>query len=219
MLSKYSIGNSVSDEKFSEIKIVGTCWGKIVEGWDCLRFPKTILWLYWPHKCIDLTKEYGLHISEGKKHTNVNKFRGAERIRYVIFNIVNEACGDESISSLDKLETRLNASGVGIEYKFRHGTNEIQGLWYIREGKRFPASKIDRRFSLGNICKHISKNRLRHPDSKWMYADGSIVPIHSYQGLKLSARQVEDYTACKSHTGWWLPRGTVNDIYKVQFHP
>lgn len=93
---------------------------------------------------------------------------------------------------------RLKASGVGIEYKFRRGTYEIQGLWYIRKGKRFPASKIDRRFSYDNICNHISKNCLRHSDSKWMYADGSIVPIHSYQGIKLSARQVEDYTAGKA---------------------
>lgn len=150
------------------------------------------------HACIDLTKDYGLHISEGKKHTNVNKLRGSERIRYEIFNIVNGAWEDKSISSFDKFEARLKGSGVRIEYKYRNGTSEIQGLWYIRKGKRFPASKIDRRFSYGNICKHISKNRLRHPDSKWMYADGSIVPIHSYQGIKLSARQVEDYTAGKA---------------------
>lgn len=32
--------------------------------------------------CLDLTKEYGLHISEGKRQTNVNKLRGAEKIRY-----------------------------------------------------------------------------------------------------------------------------------------
>lgn len=150
------------------------------------------------HACIDLTKDYRLHISEGKKHTNVNKLRGAERIRHEIFNIVNDAWEDKSISSFNKFETRLKASGVGIEYKFRRGSYEIQGLLYIRKGKRFPASKIDRRFSYGNICKHISKNRLQHPDSKWMYADGSIVPIYSYQGMNLSARQVEDYTAGKA---------------------
>lgn len=148
--------------------------------------------------CLDLSKEYGLHISEGKKNTKVEKLRGAEKIRYEIFNIVNGAWEDKSISSFDKFETRLKSSGVGIEYKFKRGSNEIQGLWYIRKGKRFPASKIDRRFSYGNICKHLSKNRPRHPDSKWMYADGSIVPIYRYQGMILSTQQVEDYTAGKA---------------------
>ena len=148
--------------------------------------------------CLDLTKEYGLHISEGKKNTKVEKLRGAEKIRYEIFNIVNDAWEDKSISSFEKFEARLKASGVRIEYKYRNDTSEIQGLRYVRKGKRFPASKIDRRFSYGNICKHISKNRPRHPESKWMYADGSIVRIHSYQGMKLSARQVKDYTAGKA---------------------
>lgn len=32
--------------------------------------------------CLDLTKEYRLHISEGKRQTNVNKLRGTEKIRY-----------------------------------------------------------------------------------------------------------------------------------------
>lgn len=148
--------------------------------------------------CLDLTKEYGLHISEGKRNTKVEKLRGAEKIRYEIFNIVNDAWEDRNIISFDKFEARLKASGVGIEYKYRNGTSEIQGLWYTRKRKRFPASKIDRRFSYGNICKHLSKKRPRHPDSKWMYADGSIVPIRSYQGMKLSDRQVEDYTAGKA---------------------
>lgn len=148
--------------------------------------------------CLDLTKEYGLHISEGKQHTNVDKLRGVEKIRYEIFNAVNDVWEDRNISSFDKFEAKLKASGVGIEYKYRRGTNEVQGLWYTRKGKRFPASKIDRRFSYGNICKHLSQNRPKHQESKWMYADGSIVPIYRFRGVKLSSQQIEDYTAGKA---------------------
>ncbi len=148
--------------------------------------------------CLDLTKEYGLHISEGKQHTNVDKLRGVEKIRYEIFNAVNDVWEDRNISSFDKFEAKLKASGVGIEYKYRRGTNEVQGLWYTRKGKRFPASKIDRRFSYGNICKHLSQNRPKHLESKWIFADGSIVPIYRFRGVKLSYQQIEDYTAGKA---------------------
>lgn len=148
--------------------------------------------------CLDLTKEYGLHISEGKQHTNVDKLRGVEKIRYKIFNAVNDVWEDRNISSFDKFEAKLKASGVGIEYKYRRGTNEVQGLWYTRKGKRFPASKIDRRFSYGNICEHLSKNRPLHPNSKWLYADGSIVPITNFRGVKFSGQQVNDYVAGKA---------------------
>lgn len=65
--------------------------------------------------CLDLTKEYGLHISEGKQHTNVDKLRGVEKIRYEIFNAVNDVWEDRNISSFDKFEAKLKASGVGIE--------------------------------------------------------------------------------------------------------
>lgn len=87
------------------------------------------------------------------------------------------------------------ALSTGIEYKYKRGSNELQGLWYTRKGKRFAASKIDRRFSLGNISKHFAANKPRHPQSQWLYADGTIVPISSYKGVKFTPQQIKDYVA------------------------
>lgn len=145
--------------------------------------------------CLDLTKEYGLHISEGKKQTNFNRLRGAEKVRYEIFNAVDAVWNDKSIYTFEQFEARLKASGVGIEYKYKRGSNELQGLWYTRKGKRFAASNIDRRFSLGNISKHLAANKPRHPQSQWLYADGTIVPISSYKGVKFTPQQIKDYVA------------------------
>lgn len=148
--------------------------------------------------CLDLTKEYGLHISDSKRQTNVNKLRGNEKIRYEIFNAVDAAWNDNSISTFSQFETKLKASGVGVEYKFKRGSNEVQGIWYTRKGKRFPASKIDRRFSYGNVKAHLGKNRPLHPQTKWMYADGNIVPIKSYKGVQFTQKQINDYVAGKT---------------------
>ncbi|MDE7378646.1 MAG: relaxase/mobilization nuclease domain-containing protein [Paraprevotella sp.] len=120
--------------------------------------------------CLDLTKEYGLHISDSKRQTNVNKLRGNEKIRYEILNTVDAAWNDRTISTLEQIEAKLKASGVGVEYKFKRGTNEVQRLWYTRKGKCFPASK-------------------------WMYA---IVPIKSYKGVQFIQTQVNDYVAGKT---------------------
>lgn len=148
--------------------------------------------------CLDLTKEYGLHISDSKRQTNVNKLRGNEKIRYEIFNVVDAAWNDNTICTIEQFEAKLKASGVGVEYKFKRGTNIIQGLWYTRKGKRFPASKIDRRFSYSNIKAHIANNRPLHPQSKWMYADGSIVPISAYKGVKFTQSRINDYVSGKT---------------------
>ncbi len=107
--------------------------------------------------CLDLTKEYGLHISEGKAQTKVNKLRGNEKTRYEIFNAVNDAWNDKGIT-FGQFENRLKAAGVGVEFKYRRGTNQVQGLWFTRKGKKFPASKIDRKFSFANLSKHLSKH-------------------------------------------------------------
>lgn len=71
------------------------------------------------------------------------------------------------------MEASLKASGVELKYKYRRGTEEIQGLSFICKGKCFPASKIDRRFSFGSIKAHLAKNKPLHPQSRWMYADGT----------------------------------------------
>ncbi len=148
--------------------------------------------------CLDMTKEYGLHISESKRQTNVNKLRGNEKIRYEIFNVVDAAWNDNTIRTFDQFEAKLKASGVGVEYKFKRGTNIVQGLWYTRKGKRFPASKIDRRFSYANIKAHLTNNKPLHTQSKWMYADGSIVPISAYKGVKFTRSQINDYVGGKT---------------------
>ena len=145
--------------------------------------------------CLDLTKEYGLHISEGKEQTKVNRLRGVEKIRYEIFNAVNAALNDGGIYTFEQFEASLKAAGVGIEYKYRRGTNQVQELWYTRKGKKFPASKIDRRFSYGNIVNHLANNKPLHPKSNYMYVDGTIRPIYTILGVRLLAQQLNDYVS------------------------
>lgn len=143
--------------------------------------------------CLALTQEYGLYISDGKQHTNVEQLRGAEKIRYEIFNAVQSVWNDSSVSTFDQFESRLSSLGVSIEKKYRRGTDQVEGLWYVRKGTKFPASKIDRRFSFGNITKHLEKNKPLHPQSKWLYADGSIVPVTKAFGVKLNNEQQNEY--------------------------
>ena len=74
----------------------------------------------------------------------------------------------------------------------------FQELWYTRKGKKFPASKIDRRFSYGNIAKHLANNKPLHPKSNFMYLDGTIRPISKLLGVRLSAQQQQDYVSGKA---------------------
>lgn len=106
--------------------------------------------------CRDLTDEYGLKVSEGKGKTNVNRLRGSDKLPYQIFHIVDSAWNNPGIDSWDRFEKWLKAGGVDIEYKCRKGTTVREGISFIYKGRKFSGSKIDRRFSFGNLDRHFA---------------------------------------------------------------
>lgn len=107
--------------------------------------------------CKDLTREYNLKISEGKEKTNVNRLRGAEKVKYRLFHIINGAWNNPGVNSWERFEKWLRAGGVSVEYKYRKGTSIREGVSFIYEGRKFSGSKVDRNFSFGNLDRHFSE--------------------------------------------------------------
>lgn len=107
--------------------------------------------------CKDLTREYNLKISEGKEKTNVNRLRGAEKVKYRLFHIINGAWNNPGVNSWERFEKWLRAGGVSVEYKYRKGTSLREGVSFIYEGRKFSGSKVDRNFSFGNLDRHFAE--------------------------------------------------------------
>ncbi len=107
--------------------------------------------------CKDLTREYNLKISEGKEKTNVNRLRGAEKVKYRLFHIINGAWNNPGVNSWERFEKWLRAGGVSVEYKYRKGTAIREGISFIYEGRKFSGSKVDRNFSFGNLDRHFTE--------------------------------------------------------------
>lgn len=107
--------------------------------------------------CKDLTREYHLKISEGKEKTNVNRLRGAEKVKYRLFHIISGAWNNPGVNSWERFEKWLRARGVSVEYKYRKGTTIREGVSFIYEGRKFSGSKVDRNFSFGNLDRHFSE--------------------------------------------------------------
>lgn len=98
-----------------------------------------------------LTQEYKL-ISAVKKDlasTNLEALNATEANWYTIYAAITEhlpAC-----RNMEELEARLLKVGIKTEYKFKSGTNEKQGVSFKIGEDRFKGSKVDRKFSLGNL--------------------------------------------------------------------
>ncbi len=98
-----------------------------------------------------LTQDYKL-IPAVKKDlalTNLEALNATENKRYTIYAAITEhlpAC-----RNMEELGARLLKLGIETQYKFKSGTTEKQGVSFKIGEDRFKGSKVDRKFSLGNL--------------------------------------------------------------------
>lgn len=100
-----------------------------------------------------LTLEHGLFISAGKKEVNRQKLKGADLAKYQIYDAVKsnipKAC------DINELAQLLKKQGILIDYKYRSGTKEIQGISFIKGEYKFKGSAIDRTMSYDKLNKQF----------------------------------------------------------------
>lgn len=107
--------------------------------------------------CREMTERYGYHIGKGKEQVNRQALRGSDKLRYAIHDALKSVMA--KATSWKQVETMLARQGISIHYKYRSGTNEVQGISFEKDGVKFKGSAIDRRFSFAGIEKQLSENR------------------------------------------------------------
>lgn len=109
--------------------------------------------------CKALKQKYGLTFSEGKKKVKTGKLHGPEQTKYAIYEAVKSALPD--CQSLEALAGELERQGIVTTFVHRGGdaAKEIQGMTFTKDGVTFKASRVDRKFSYGNLMKVIGQNK------------------------------------------------------------
>jgi len=103
--------------------------------------------------CKELNAMYGFKQSEGKKNVNRGRLKGNDRTRYQIYDTVK--AGIRHSKNWVELENYLRYKGVEIQFKYKSGTDEIQGISFFKNGQVFRGSAIDRSLSFGQIDKEL----------------------------------------------------------------
>ncbi|MDB4926121.1 MAG: Relaxase [Mucilaginibacter sp.] len=73
-----------------------------------------------------LTLQHGFHIGQGKEQVNRPQLKGADKIKYELYDAIKAAI--TKVRTMDELRQILKKQGIGIRYKYRSGTNEVQGV-------------------------------------------------------------------------------------------
>nr|WP_121272849.1 relaxase/mobilization nuclease domain-containing protein [Pedobacter schmidteae] len=101
-----------------------------------------------------LTLKYGFHIAKGKDRVNRQQLKGADKAKYQVHDQIKAIL--PKVKSMAELEKKLAMQGIKMLYKYKGGTQEVQGISFSKGEYQFKGSEIDRSLSYGKISKTIS---------------------------------------------------------------
>lgn len=106
--------------------------------------------------CKEMTLKYGYHLGKDKEQVNRQALTGKEKLRHELYDAIKLSV-KQSVN-WKSFESNLQAKGVQIEYKFRNGTNEVQGISFEKNGFKMKGSAVDRAFSYGSLNTRLQQN-------------------------------------------------------------
>ena len=101
--------------------------------------------------CKKLKAKHGLYFAKGKEHVKQHRLREPDKSKYEIYNAVKDEIGKSK--NWQQLQTRLAEKGIGIHFKYRGQTGEVQGISFSKGEYTFKGSEIDRSFSFSKLDK------------------------------------------------------------------
>ncbi len=105
--------------------------------------------------CKDMTLKHGLYMSPGKEQVNRKQLKGKDKIKYELFDAIKSA--SKKVKTLNELKQVLAKQGIGMLYKYKSGTNEIQGISFSKGEYKFKGSEIDRSLSYAKLSHAIAQ--------------------------------------------------------------
>ncbi|MEO5996979.1 MAG: relaxase/mobilization nuclease domain-containing protein, partial [Chitinophagaceae bacterium] len=114
-----------------------------------------------------LTQEYKL-IPALKKDltlTHMESLNATEANRYLIYSAITEHL--PKCRNMEELEAKLKKQRIEIQYKLKAGTNEKQGISFRVGEYCFKGSKVDRKFSLGNLERTLALQQKQSLRPSW----------------------------------------------------
>ena len=107
--------------------------------------------------CKELTRKYGLYFADGKEQVKRHRLKEPDKTKYELYSILEaevSRCGNWNM-----LAANLKKQGVDMRFKYKGGSDEVQGVVFSKNGYPFSGSKIDRRFSYSKIDAALNANR------------------------------------------------------------
>ena len=103
--------------------------------------------------CKKLKAKHGLYFAGGKEQVKQHRLKEPDKSKYEIYTAVRNEIGKSK--SWRQLQERLAEKGIGIRFKYKGRTDEVQGISFTKGAYTFKGSEIDRNFSFSKLDKHF----------------------------------------------------------------
>ena len=107
--------------------------------------------------CKELTRKYGLYVSEGKEKVKLHRLKEPDKTKYELYFLLKSEI--LRYGNWWQLAVNLEKQGVEMQFKYKGKSDEVRGVVFSKNGYSFSGSKIDRRFSYSKIDAALSANR------------------------------------------------------------
>ncbi|WP_308599907.1 relaxase/mobilization nuclease domain-containing protein [uncultured Dysgonomonas sp.] len=105
--------------------------------------------------CKKLKDKYGLTYGKSKDKVKQQKLRGKDKTKYQVHDGIKGAL--KRATDWNDLEELLKEKGIGIAYKYKGQTDEVQGISFTIDKITFKGSDIDRSFSYSKLDKLLQE--------------------------------------------------------------
>lgn len=107
--------------------------------------------------CKQLTLKHGYYMAKGKAHVNRQQLTGADKTKYELYDTIKGTVMQSK--NWKEFESLLKQHGIGLHYKYKSGTTEVQGISFSKDGLKLKGSEIDRSLSYGKLNRQIELNQ------------------------------------------------------------
>lgn len=107
----------------------------------------------------ELTVKHGLYLSPGKEQVKRQQLKGADKVKYELFDAICSA--SKKVKSIDELKQVLSKRGITIHLKYKGDTNEVQGISFSKGEYKFKGSEIDRSLSYTKLIQTIEQQQAK----------------------------------------------------------
>ena len=106
--------------------------------------------------CKELTQKNNLYFALGKDNVKEHRLREPDKTKYEIYHALKIII-PQSLN-WNQITEGLKGQDIGLTFKFKGKTREIQGVIFNKNGYSFNGSKVDRQFSFSKINYQLKIN-------------------------------------------------------------